>query len=175
MSKQNAQPQNPASKPAAIKESAKAAAWYEAYALQLDSQLTLLSKLDSLSQQQRELISLEDPEPLLQLVQERQTIVDELVEIDTKTQEMRAKVLGDGPSTLDRTIRDGLRFKLEQVAARAKAVMQRDAKDQELMQARRKKLAEELSELAGAKRAVAAYGQTGTTGGKGPVFQDQEG
>lgn len=169
MSKSNSQPQTSSGKPAA-----NTSAWHEVYALKLDTQLTLLSKLDVLSQQQRELIALEDPEPLLQLVQERQVIVDELVEIDTQTQDLRAKVLSDGPTTLDRAVRDGLRFKLEQVAARAKAVMQRDAKDQELMQTRRRKLSEELSELAGAKKAVAAYGQAGSVG-KGPMFQDQEG
>lgn len=169
MNDQNAQPasKNPA------RPKGAAMAWHEEYALQLDSQLTLLSKLEALSQQQRELISLEDPEPLLQLVQERQIIVDELVEIDTQTQDLRAKVMLDGPATLDRPLREGLKFKLEQIAARAKSVMQRDAKDQELMQARRKKLSQELTELTGAKRAVAAYGQSGS--GKGPVFQDQEG
>ncbi len=179
MSKHNAQPvpSTPPSKPAG-QQPAKGSAWHDSYTLQLDRQLTLLSSLETLSHNQRSLIALEDPEPLLHLMQERQTIVDELVDIDAKTHDSRAQVLGDGATALDRAVREGLRFKLEQVAARAKGVMHRDAKDQELLQTRRKKLSEELSELAGGKRAVAAYGQSAAGGGggtKGPVFQDQEG
>jgi hypothetical protein len=74
---------------------------------------------------------------------------------------------------LDRGTRESLQFRLEQVAARAKAVMQRDAKDAERMQARKKKASEELAELAGARRAVHAYAKPATT--PDAVFQDREG
>jgi hypothetical protein len=154
--------------------------WHEVLGHALDRQLILLGDLEELSTQQRELIDAEDPEPLLELMNARQQIVDELVVVEQASAEARqrlhANATGAGAlpnAGLDRATRQSLQFRLEQVAAWAKAVMQRDAKDAERMQARKKQAAGELAELAGAKRAVNAYAKPAAA--PGAVFQDREG
>jgi hypothetical protein len=172
--------QAPNSTPGNPTPSKAAPGWHEVLGHALDRQLILLSELEVLSTQQRELIDAEDPEPLLELMNARQQIVDELVVLEQASAEARSRLHASatGPGAmpnagLDRGTRESLQFRLEQVAARAKAVMQRDAKDAERMQARKKKASEELAELAGARRAVHAYAKPAVT--PDAVFQDREG
>jgi flagellar biosynthesis/type III secretory pathway chaperone len=151
--------------------------WHEVLGHALDRQLVLLSSLEELSEQQRALIDAEDPEPLLELMNARQQIVDELVILEQASAEARTQMhaaAGTSPNAgLDRATRESLQFRLGQVASRAKAIMQRDAKDAQRMQTRKKKAAEELAELAGAKKAVNAYAKPPAE--SGAVFQDREG
>jgi hypothetical protein len=153
--------------------------WHEVLGYALDRQLALLSSLEELSEQQRALIEAEDPEPLLELMNARQQVVDELVILEQASAEARAQMHAAAAvpnAGLDRAKRESLQFRLEQVASRAKAIMQRDAKDAQRIQARKKKAAEELADLAGAKKAVRAYANpAGEAGSAGAVFQDREG
>ncbi len=151
-------------------------AWHARLGSALERQLELLTQLEGLSQQQRSLVDAEDPEPLLEHMNARQAIVDELVALDQAMIEPRAQLHAASTTPnagLDRATRESLHFRLTLVASRAKAIMQRDAKDQERLQARKKQAAEELAELAGAKRAVNAYSSPRAAGGA--IYQDREG
>ena len=151
-----------------------ARAWVGAFIALLEEQRRVLAELDSLSIRQRGLIALEDPAPLLALMDERQTLVDRIELLSLRMAPMRARWEESPTFDLDgRAIRDAV----ERVAALARAIAARDAQDQESLAQRRREIGAELAQMSGGQRAVHAYaGGAPTRGGGGGVaaFQDRE-
>jgi hypothetical protein len=137
----------------------------------LRQQIELLRRLDALSQSQRTLVDGDDVEPLLALMGERQQIVDDLEKVHERSKPLRQR-FDEGAGALPAHAAARLRDALDEASRIAQAIMRRDAKDQERLQARKKAAAGELAELAGAKRAMNAYAGDRTAP---PVYQDRQG
>lgn len=146
-------------------------AWSARYVDLLREQETLLRELDAMSAGQRALIDAEDPQPLLELMDRRQVVIDRLEAIYEEARPMRER-LNESGHDLPHDVRGQLSALLDTVSAVAQGIMRRDAQDQERMHARKKAAAAELAELASGKRAVHAYRPPAATG---PAFQDREG
>lgn len=137
----------------------------------LAEQRELLGRLEALSLRQGDLIEGDDDEALLELLGERQRVVERLAASRHELTAGRASwdgVLGQFPEDQ----RHEIRRRLEHIAGLARSVAARDEADQRRLQGRRDRLAEELAELGRSRGALAAYG--GPPAARGPGFQDTE-
>lgn len=145
-------------------------AWPSAYARLLRDQIDLLGRLDAVSHRQRALINGEDADALLNLLDERQGIVERLEQLHQESQPFRDRMTGDQPAIAERD-RRAIEEQTAAVSALARAIMQRDEQDQQRLAQRRTQIAAELAAVAGARRATAAYGGPRP---ERPTFQDRE-
>jgi hypothetical protein len=147
-------------------------AWSTRYVDLLREQESLLRQLDAWSLGQRAMIDAEDPQPLLELMEKRQVVIDRLESIYEESRPMREQLNTSGAG-LAVDVRGQLTALLDTVSSVAQSIMRRDAQDQERMHARKRAAAAELAELASGKRAVNAYRPAAQA--SGPAFQDREG
>lgn len=137
----------------------------------LTRQQELFGRLDSLSQKQAQLIQSDETGRLLRLLNERQDIIDQIARTNTELEPYRGRwesFLGELP--IDR--RQRVKVRLDAVAQLAGVIAQRDEVDRRDLQTRRDAMALELSKVATARGAVAAYGPAKDS--PSARFQDRE-
>ncbi|MCB9851828.1 MAG: flagellar protein FliT [Phycisphaerales bacterium] len=122
----------------------------------LRHQRTLYRKLRSLADRQKSLVVSDDAGALIQLLAERQRLVDGLVQLNAKIAPYRQNWT-DFYQGLSETQRVEVSELLEEVNASLGAILRDDARDTAMMTARRERMAIELGEIGGSRRAHAAY------------------
>lgn len=129
----------------------------------LRHQRTLYRKLRSLAERQKSLIVSDDAGALISLLAERQRLVDGLVQLNVKMAPYRENwtEFYQGLSEPQRVEVSEL---LEEVNASLGAILRDDARDTAMMTARRERMAKELGEIGGSRRAHAAYANSGVSG-----------
>lgn len=128
----------------------------------LREQRDLYLRLRDLSERQRNLISGDRPEMLLDILRDRQTLVMALARVNEQLSPYRCewdKTYADlAPAT--RREASGL---LDEINGTLRAILQSDQEDGELLAARKQALGHSLGDLRGARAAGAAYAPPGWT------------
>lgn len=129
----------------------------------LRHQRTLYRKLRSLADRQKTLVVSDDAGALIELLAERQRLVDGLVQLNVKMAPYRENwtEFYQGLSEPQRVEVSEL---LEEVNASLGAILRDDARDTAMMTARRERMAQELGEIGGSRKAHAAYVSSGAVG-----------
>lgn len=130
----------------------------------LERQLATLDRLDALAERQDRLIDDGAADALLALLAERQSLVDDLVELGSRI-EGEVAGLGDRPP-------DDVATMLDAIAARAGRIAARDEQHRRRLEARRDGLAAEMAGVGRGRTALAAY--RGGPAERGARFQDTE-
>ncbi len=136
----------------------------------LDTQHELFDRLDALSQQQSSFIRADETDRLLNLLTERQRVIDQIAGTNAKLDPYR----GRWEAFMDElppTNRERVRKRLDAVAKLADQIAQRDEVDRRELQTRRDAMAHELTKIDNGRGAVAAYGGRPMSQ---PKFQDRE-
>ncbi|MBM4108064.1 MAG: flagellar protein FlgN [Phycisphaerae bacterium] len=146
----------------------------EAVARQLEAslseQLGLLGQLDALGQRQSRLIDEDDPDRLLEVLAERQAVIDRMEGCARRLVPLQQR-WDVTAGTTDAGSRDRIRQRLESIAGLIDAIDRRDAHDRERLEDRRREIARELGELDRSRRATGAYTPPPT---ERPRFRDEE-
>lgn len=145
--------------------------WHAEYIAVLDVQRGLYVQLDELSVRQGALIGGDDVQPLLDLLEERQTLIDQLLRSSVTVEKLRTAWESCSPS-LPQARRDEVSGKVADLARLAAQVSLRDDSDHANLKTKLDAVAAELAEVATSRRAVSAYGGVGAAP---PKFQDREG
>lgn len=136
----------------------------------LSEQLGLLGQLDALGQRQSRLIDEDDPDRLLEVLAERQAVIDRMEGCARRLEPLQKR--WDGVARwVDPTARDRIRQRLESIAGLIESIDRRDAHDRERLEERRRQIAAELAELERSRRATGAYLPPPEAG---PRFKDEE-
>ncbi len=134
----------------------------------LELQRQLFERLADLSDRQGALIDRDDSVGLLELLGQRQRLVDGIAELNATLEPFRARwsaVL----ASLPEPERDRVNKRLEALSELAGRIAERDEADRIRLQLRRDAVAAELNQISRGRGAVAAYG-----GGSPPAqFQDR--
>ncbi len=139
----------------------------------LEEQRVCVDALDRLSQTQRSLIESGDSDGLLQVLAERQEMLDRFqraTEDFVPYRENWEQLIEHLPARRQRTFNDRVRDLAELIMT----IAQRDGEDRTALEKRRNNVADELHSMSRAKSAMAAYSPrrgTKTT----PRYQDREG
>ena len=142
---------------------------YTEYVSLLASQRALIGELDALSQRQSALIDGEDMEPLLELLDERQRVIDRVMPVSRTLDELRWRwrtlraALPESQRSQVQHAEDALLGLFTQVA-------RRDERDQARLKSRLDSAGAQLAGLAASRRATGAYGASPLTA---PRFQDR--
>jgi hypothetical protein len=137
----------------------------------LDEQHALLGRLDALSQRQSDLIDRdEEPDRVLAILAERQAVIDRMEAASRSLEPVHTEWMTSA-SVAGEEVRDAIRRRLESTAALMDLVQARDASDRDRLESRRQALAGELASMDQSRRALGAYGATGSAQ---PRFRDQE-
>lgn len=151
-------------------EGAEASTLAEQLEATLSEQLGLLGQLDALGQRQSRLIDEDDPDRLLEVLAERQAVIDRMEGCARRLEPLQKR--WDGSARwADPAARDRIRRRLESIAGLIEAIDRRDAHDRERLEARRRQIAAELSELERSRRAAGAYQPPNRPGAR---FKDEE-
>jgi len=145
--------------------------WFAEFVRLLERHRGLLGQIDALSHRQRSLIDADDAEGLLQVLRDRQSLIDALLGEQTMVDRMREdwrRVESSLPEECVETVRE----RLESIASLHDAISQRDEQDQASLRRRRDQVASELADLGVSRRALGAYGGPPAPA---PKFQDREG
>ena len=129
----------------------------------LEHQQVLYRRLRFLADRQRALVMMEDHQPLLDLLSERQKLVDGLAALAGQMAPYRS-----GWAQLYRGMDESLKRRvttlLEEVNASLAAILQSDGRDTAMIEARKQCVAQQLSSAGDGYRASAAYARTGSDG-----------
>jgi hypothetical protein len=137
----------------------------------LERQHELFRRLDALSRRQSVLVTQGQTEALLELLGERQRVIDGIAEANAFLEPYRAR--WDGVMAgLPEAARSHLRTRVDAIALLADAVTRRDEADRAELESRRNAMAGELAQISRGRGAVSAYG--GGSGTPAPSFRDQE-
>lgn len=144
----------------------------------LDCQRDIYERLERLSLSQSQLISSDDTDELLSVLGQRQSLIEQLTELNEQMAPFteRWNELSD---TLSDEQRKALRERFEDVSRLVASIMRRDEADRIALEARRGTVGQELQTLSRGKGAVAAYARSPGGGGAGERtearFQDRRG
>lgn len=136
----------------------------------LELQVGLFERLGSLSERQAALIDADDSTGLLELLAQRQRMVDGIAELNRTLEPFRARwsaVLASLPAPE----RERLNRRVDSLAELAGRIAERDEADRERLARRRDAVAADLGQISRGRGAVAAYGGGG---GSAAGFQDRE-
>lgn len=139
----------------------------------IDEEHALCLELDGLSVAQSAMVEGGDTDGVLEVLGRRQRIIDRIVVLNAELaplRERRDELMAALPAAERQRVRD----RVDEIAQTVERVRARDEQDREAMERRRTGIAAELSGLARARGAVAAYG-TPRAGGGGAQFQDRQG
>ncbi|MCW5757606.1 MAG: hypothetical protein KIT54_10255 [Phycisphaeraceae bacterium] len=136
----------------------------------LERQAALYDQLAAFGPRQDALIESDQGDGLLRLMGERQTVVDELVEVHRSIEDIRDRWQGFVES-LPAGERMALGERLNALKALAARVHEQDARTREQLDSARERVREGLGDLGRARGAMRAYGPTG---GALPRHQDRE-
>lgn len=140
--------------------------------LLLEQQQGLFTRLDDLSRRQAGLIESDQTDRLLELLAERQVLVDQIATVNASLEPWRAR-WSTFINELDAGIRERVRLRVEAVSALAQCVAERDEHDRRLLEGRKEAVSVELGHVSRGRGAIAAYG-TGSPREAMPRFQDRE-
>lgn len=147
--------------------------WAPRLARVLDEQCRLYEQLDELSQHQSVCVESGETELLLDVLAQRQGVVEQVTEVNGLLEPFVSK--WDSLSeALDDTQRESLRAKLSRLDELVDQITKRDEADRVKLEAQKGRVAEELGGAVRQKNAAAAYGRAGQTQG-GARFQDRQG
>lgn len=122
----------------------------------LTHQRSLYRKLKTLAERQKTLVMRDDTEMLITLLADRQRLVDGLVKLNEQIAPYRRN-WSEFYSSLAVDKRDEIADLLEEVNASLGTILQNDARDTAMMTVRRERVAAEMGEVDGGRRACAAY------------------
>lgn len=137
----------------------------------LGRQQALFDRLDALGQRQSELIEGDEADGLLELLSERQRLIDGIAEVSGLLEPFKSRwaaVMEELPGAQ----RERVRRRLDALAGLTARIAQRDEADRQNLERRRDAVAMELAQVSRGRGALAAYG-----GGRpvsGAKFQDRE-
>lgn len=136
----------------------------------LTLQQEFFGQLDALGERQTSLVEEERTGELLELLGQRQRLIDGIAEIGTMLEPFRAR-WGEVMDGLPDEMRDRVRQRVDLLATLAARIAQRDEVDRQNLERRREQIARELSQMSRGRGALAAYG----LGPRVPArFQDRE-
>lgn len=152
--------------------SAAAPSWPQAMVAVLERQEALLDRLDELSREQSTLIAERRTERLLELLSQRQSIIDEFTVFQAQMTAL-SQDIDRRLAQVDGPMRERIRGLISGIGARLRDLMQRDQQDQAALHAGRSAVMADMSSLDAGRAARAAYGP-----GPAPAanrFADQKG
>ena len=141
----------------------------------LDRQIDLYTQLEALSQRQSDLVRAEESDALLDLLARRQTLVEQLTELNQQLEPFTRQWtrLVERLSPAHRTSIGERTKRLDDLIG---AITQRDEDDRRALESRRATVAAEINTLSNQRAAVTAYrASTGPRQATPPRFQDREG
>jgi hypothetical protein len=136
----------------------------------LAQQQELFVRLDGLSSQQAALIQRDETDRLLEVLGERQLVVDEIGRMNAMLEPWRQR-WGSFIAGLGAEERERIRRQVDAVAQLAERIARRDDADRGMLEQRKGSLAAELGQVDRGRGAMAAYGGPRSDG---PRFQDRE-
>ncbi|MEO0484087.1 MAG: flagellar export chaperone FlgN [Planctomycetota bacterium] len=136
----------------------------------LDRQLGLYGQLDGLSQAQRGLIDDDEAEQLLDLLRQREFLVEQILRVNAELDPLLGHWERDR-LTAGAATRTEIARRVESVQALAESVANRDDADRQALQRRRDAVADQLGSIGRGRGAVQAYG----SGAPAARYQDREG
>jgi hypothetical protein len=136
----------------------------------LSEQLGLLGQLDALGQRQSRLIDEDDPDRLLEVLAERQAVIDRMEGCARRLEPLQ-KRWDVSARWADASARDRIRQRLESIAGLIEVIDRRDAYDRERLEVRRRQIAAELADMDRSRRATEAYLPPPEPG---PRYRDEE-
>jgi predicted component of type VI protein secretion system len=122
----------------------------------LREQRDLYQRLQELSERQRRLISGDRPELLLNILRDRQTLVESLARINKQLSPYRRN-WREIYDTLPEHVRDTASGLLEEINGMLQTILKADKEDQALLSARKQAVARSVSDVSGGQIANAAY------------------
>jgi hypothetical protein len=147
--------------------------WAPRLARVLDEQCRLYEQLDELSQHQSACVESGETELLLDVLAQRQGIVEQVTEVNGLLEPFvsRWDSLADA---LDDSQRDTLRAKLSRLDQLVDQITKRDEADRIKLEEQKGQVAQELGGAVRQKNAAAAYGRSGSSQ-VSARFQDRQG
>lgn len=140
----------------------------------IDEEHALCVELDGLSVAQSAMVEGGDTDGVLEVLGRRQRIIDRIVVLNAELAPLRER-RDELMAALPASERERVRARVDEIAQAVERVRARDEQDRDAMERRRTGIAGELSGLARARGAVAAYGAPRAAEGGGARFQDREG
>ena len=137
-------------------EAKPAGGWAARLSRVLDRQLELYQQLDARSAEQGRLIESEETDQLLEVLRQRQVIVDQITDLNAQMQPYRDQ-WDELAASIDESQRDALRSRFDELGDAARRIVLRDDADRARLEGRRRVIASELASLSKSKGAVAAY------------------
>lgn len=122
----------------------------------LDQQRGAYEQLLGLAEQQRALISGQNPEQLLTVLRERQTIVGQLAQLNMQLAPYRRNLEGSYNDFPD-DVREQANQKLTEINQMLQKILKADREDGALLSARKAAVSEQLSNVRGGQAANTAY------------------
>jgi hypothetical protein len=122
----------------------------------LRRQVNLYRRLETLSQQQRNQISSDDPQPLLRLLADRQRLTDALVETSRRLAPFREK-FSAVRAALETGEREEVDRLLKEAGQRLDRILRADQDDAKLLAARKVRASTALSQTQVGRRMLNAY------------------
>jgi len=130
--------------------------WPQRLTTLLERQQGLVDQLAGLADQQAALIERSDTDALLGLLTRRQRVIDEFAGMQTELAELTDD-LERRLETVDDAQRERIQGLLNEIGDRLNTIMERDARDQQTLEAARDRSKQELASLDAARHARQAY------------------
>lgn len=139
----------------------------------LDQQEALLTSLLRLGMRQSELITREDPDALLDVLAQRQAVIEQIESANRDAARLRERWTSV-EDRLSESEREAVRSRVDVIEGLMRQISERDDSDRKRLEQRRGEIAGELGAVVRGRGAVAAYANTAHPGG-GARFQDRTG
>ena len=149
------------------------ARWRERVLVLLNEQIDLYSSLESLSARQAGLIRDEDTDSLLDVLTQRQRLIEKAQRVAEELTPYRRR-WSDLLDALPALERDALNAKVNEATRLVDAIAARDEQDRQAMEQQRTQIATRIRDVTTARGAVAAYAGA-TTKTTDARYQDREG
>lgn len=124
----------------------------------LDQQRAIYQQLRDLSEQQSRLVAEGDAESLLTLLNQRQALIDRLLQINERIEPYKQR-WSEFWSGLDEARQGEIRERMDAVQSLLDGIMAQDEKDREALAAQRSKVSEQLGQVNRGASVNRAYGQ----------------
>ncbi len=124
----------------------------------LDQQRDLYEQLHGLSDQQAQLVSTGDPDPLLALMSRRQQLIDQLTQVSSRLEPYRTN-WSEYWAELDGDSRDRVGGLVKQVQTLLEQIMSQDERDRATLAARRTEVAGSVQRMRQGASVNRAYAQ----------------
>ncbi len=128
----------------------------------LDRQRRLYRSLQTLAQQQAGLVSNGNPDGLLQVLAQRQSLLEDVKKTNDSLAPFRQR-WDDVSKLLDDRQKTEAAAAIAEINERLQLIMQRDQADSEMLQLRCRKIGRELQAGRTGRTALRAYGETGSS------------